>query len=322
MGSAESLADVESFVTELVVKNDEFSQTSRGFLATAPGKRLARRDIRTAPLWALPLAWYLLGRERRALRASSGIAGVPALVATDRHSLTRTWTDGQPLSLVRATDPAFYRDAARLLARLRRAGVTHNDLSKPQNWIVAPDGSAAVIDFQLARRHLWRGPLFRIQAYEDRRHLAKQKRTFAPELMGPRERRMAETRSAPGRLWRATGKRLYNFVTRRLLDWSDGEGLGGRAERDGPATEAALLAQAGVRAVALVAFARPGRRAGLCAFCEADPGTDGGALLSAQAAAGGSADVVTLVEALPRTPAGQIDWTDLQARAAAHAPAP
>ena len=49
------------------------------------------------------------------------------------------------------------RDLAR---QMRRAGVTHNDIAKPQNWLMTPDGRAAVIDFQLATVHRRRGKLF------------------------------------------------------------------------------------------------------------------------------------------------------------------
>lgn len=313
---------MDEFVTETVLKSDEFSATRKGHFAADPGRALVRRDISPVARWARPVAIYLLRREERALRACAGIEGVPELVAADRNGLIRTWTEGQPLQVARPADAAFYRDAARILRALRRAGVTHNDLAKPQNWIVTPEGRAAVIDFQLARRHRHRGWRYRTMAYEDLRHLMKQKRTFAPGLLTPRQRRLAEERSLPSRIWRATGKRLYLFVTRRILDWSDGEGLGGRVERDGPATEAALMGLAGVRAVALVAYPRPGRVAGLCAFCEADPGTDPAALAEAQRAQGGRADAVEVVEALPRSENGAIRWDVLSAIALRKAAAP
>ena len=42
------------------------------------------------------------------------------------------------------------------------------------------------------------------------------------------ERRILATPSWLTRAWRATGKRLYVFVTRRLLGWRDREGAGDR----------------------------------------------------------------------------------------------
>lgn len=300
---------MSDFITDSVLKTDEFSETRRGHYADDPGRALIVRDISRVSWLAWPVALYLFRREARALAACQGLPGVPALLSAGPRSLVRTWTEGQPLQMARPADAAFYRDAARLLRRLRRAGVTHNDLAKPQNWIVTPEGHAAVIDFQLARAHRMRGWRYRLMAYEDLRHLLKHKRTFAPHLLGPRGRRFAAERSLPGRIWRATGKRLYLFVTRRLMNWSDGEGMGGRAEKDGPATEAALLALPGVRSVTLVAYPRPGRVAGLCAICEAD--TDGESLRAAHLQGGGRADVVVVLGLLPRTSAGQIDWQAL-----------
>jgi hypothetical protein len=299
-------AFVREFIVESILKSDEFSTSERGHFADAPEVALVRRSIGGLPWWAAPIARRLLRREARALAACRGLSGVPQLVAADRTSLIRTWSEGQPLHFARPAHAAFYRDAARLLRALRRAGITHNDLAKPQNWLMTAEGGAALIDFQLARLHRRRGWRYRVMAYEDLRHLLKQKRSFAPDLMTPGEWRLVGRRSLPGRIWRATGKRLYEWVTRDLLDWSDGEGQGGRIERDGPATEAALLAEPGVRAVALVPYARAGRRAGLCAFCEAEAGVDGAALTLAQRARGGTADLVVVAPALPRDRRGMV----------------
>lgn len=258
------------FVAGTVHKRDAFSETVSGHLAGVPGVAVALRRVDAGPLWARPLARWLARREARALAAAQGIAGCPALIRADRHGIVREWTQGTPLHLARPEDPAWYRDARRLLRQLRRAGVTHNDIAKPQNWLMTPKGRAAVIDFQLASVHRRRGRLFRIMAREDLRHLLKQKRAYAPHLLTPTEHRMLEQKALPARLWMATGKRVYNFVTRRLMNWSDGEGTGDRIEREGPAIRAALLADPRVTDVALCSFALPARGVGLYAFVETD----------------------------------------------------
>ncbi len=288
------------FVSEITLKRDIFSETQSGHFADAPGKRIIRRVVTATPLWSRPLAWFLARREIRALGALTGLEGVPQLYAVDRDSLYRSWTAGTSLHLARPADPAFYRDAYRLLRALRRNGITHNDLAKPQNWLMTPDGRAAVIDFQLASRHRFRGPAFRFMAYEDFRHLIKQTRAFAPHLMTPTARRILARRSLPSRIWFATGKKAYNLVTRGIFRWSDGEGTGDRIEKEGPAIVAALKRDPAVREVALAVFSLPAKGVGLYAFVE----TDENEAALRRRLAGLRVEHLQCAPALPRRPDG------------------
>ncbi len=265
-----------AFVPETVHKRDIFSETVSGHLEGVPDFPVVLRKLDTVPLYARPLAWALARKEIRALRAVAGIEGCPTLVRVDRTGLLRSWTQGTPLQLARPSDPAWYRDARRLLRDMRRAGVTHNDIAKPQNWLMTPGGRAAVIDFQLATVHRRRGRLFRVMAREDLRHLLKQKRAYAPDLLTASERRMLAQKSLPAQVWMNTGKRAYNFTTRRLMNWSDGEGTEDRIDRDGPALTAALMAHPQVTGVALSTYALPAKGVGLYAFVET--ALDAGAL--------------------------------------------
>lgn len=257
-----------TFVPETVHKRDVFSETISGHLADNPDKKVVLRKLDAVPWWARPIAWFLARREIRGLRAVAGIVGVPELLRVDREGLLRDWTHGTPLQLAKPDDAAWYKDAKRLLRQMRRQGVTHNDIAKPQNWLRKPDGSAGVIDFQLASVHRRRGSIFRVMAREDLRHLLKQKRNFAPHLLTPTERRMLARKSLPTRIWMATGKRLYNFVTRKLMNWSDGEGTEDRIARDGPAVIAALQDHDAVNDVALFTYALSAKGVGLYAFVE------------------------------------------------------
>lgn len=266
--------EIAPFVPETVHKRDAFSETVSGRLDGVADYPVVLRKLDGLPIYTRALAWALARREIRALRAVQGIEGCPALLRVDRTGLLRSWTRGTPLQLARPDDPAWYHDAKRLLREMRRAGVTHNDIAKPQNWLMTPEGRAAVIDFQLAKVHRRRGKLFRIMAREDLRHLLKQKRAFAPHLLTPTEMRMLARKALPARIWMATGKKLYNFITRRLMNWSDGEGTEDRIEREGPALRAALLAHPQVRDMALCTYALPAKGVGLYAFVETDLGTD------------------------------------------------
>uniref|UniRef100_UPI003999B83A serine/threonine protein kinase n=1 Tax=Roseovarius halophilus (ex Wu et al. 2025) TaxID=3376060 RepID=UPI003999B83A len=256
------------FVAETVHKRDIFSETVSGHLDGVADFPVVLRKLDGVPLYAKPVAWGLARKEINGLRAVQGIDGCPLLVRVDKTGLLRSWTKGTPLHLARPADPAWYRDARRLLREMRRAGVTHNDIAKPQNWLMTPEGRAAVIDFQLASTHRRRGRLFRTMAREDLRHLLKQKRAYAPHLLTPAEKKMLARKALPSRIWMATGKRLYNFITRRLMNWSDGEGTEDRIARDGPALRAALTAHPQVGDIALCTYARPAKGVGLYVFAE------------------------------------------------------
>jgi RIO-like serine/threonine protein kinase len=192
-----------------------------------------RRDFATARWWLKPLARRLARREARALVRLDGLAGTPRLLRLDPGVLERGWIDGRPMQAARPTDPAYFREALTLLRRLHRAGVAHNDLAKEPNWLVTPDGRPALVDFQLALVSPRRGAMFRALAREDLRHLLKHKRTYCPARLTARQRRILATPAPHSRLWRATGKRVYTFVTRRLLGWADREGAGDRNREEG-----------------------------------------------------------------------------------------
>ncbi|SEL58407.1 serine/threonine protein kinase [Roseovarius azorensis] len=291
-----------AFVPETVHKRDVFSETISGHLEGYPDIPVVLRRLDGVPGYARPLAWWLARKEIRGLRAVQGIEGCPILIRADRTGLLRSWTSGTPLHLARPADPAWYKDAKRLLREMRRAGVTHNDIAKPQNWLMTPEGRAAVIDFQLASTHRRRGLVFRLMAREDLRHLLKQKRAYAPHLLTASELRLLAQKSLPARLWMATGKRAYNFVTRRLMNWSDGEGTEDRAERDGPALRAALMAHPQVHDLALCTYALPARGVGLYAFVETT--LDAGAL--ARLVTDPAPDLIQPVTHLPRHPDGSL----------------
>lgn len=291
------------FISQAVLKRDLFSETHKGHTSDAPDKAAIRRVVSAAPVWTRPIAWVLARREIAALRAVKGIEGTPQLIEVDRDGLVRTWTDGAPLHLARPSDREWYADAFRLLRAMRRAGITHNDLAKPQNWIMTPDGRAAVIDFQLASLHRRRGRLYRLMAYEDFRHLLKQMRAFAPKLMSPTAKRVLARRSLPSRIWMASGKKVYNLLTRGVFRWSDGEGTHDRLDHEGAGIRKALLAVPGTREVVLTTYPLPKKGVGIYAFVET--AADAAALNAAQQKLGEQrADLVQPVAALPRTKGG------------------
>lgn len=195
---------------------------------------MVRRDTNEARWWAKPLARTLARREVRALEAISERlpqhAGrrFPRLLRWHGGILLRSWVEGRAMQHAKPVDPGYHRQLLSLLAQLHFQGITHNDLAKEPNLLVLPDGTPALLDLQLGRVARRRSAWFRLLAREDLRHLLKHKRTYCPQALTDREKRILATPSWPASLWRKTGKPIYVFVTRRILHWSDREGAGDR----------------------------------------------------------------------------------------------
>lgn len=187
---------------------------------------VVRRDVAAARWWARGFARRAAGREARALTRLHDVDGVPALLEWNGRELLRSYIAGAPMQQAKPGDRVFYAQALRLLVALHRRGIVHNDLAKEPNWLVRPDGRPALVDFQIAWTRGRRGRLFRMLAREDLRHLLKHKRTYCPEALTSRQRRVLDTPALPSRLWRATGKRLYKVVARRVFGYWDNEGKG------------------------------------------------------------------------------------------------
>lgn len=208
---------------DILLKADELGRIE---MTERSGMRVIRRDVMAARWWARAVARRAAAREARALAKLQGIDGVPALLGWDGHELLRGYIAGAPMQQAQPCERAYYREALRLLARLHRRGVVHNDLAKEPNWLVRADGRPAVVDFQIAWTRGKRGALFRLLAREDLRHLLKHKRTYCPDALTARQRVILDTPAMHSRVWRATGKRVYKLIARRVFGYWDNEGQG------------------------------------------------------------------------------------------------
>jgi hypothetical protein len=258
--------------TTVVLKRDVFSTVERGTFRSdrgdVPG---VLRRLDEVPWWSRPLARHLFNRERRALASVNRLGIAPPLIYADDGKLVRGFIQGSALKIARPFgDHEYFRSARAALRALHRAGISHNDLAKEQNWLRSPEGRAYLLDFQLAwvfRRRNW---LFRVAAYEDLRHFLKHKRRYIPDAVTAAERRILARKSLPTRIWMATGKKLYILVTRGLLGFIDSEGGGPRMAYDAPRIETALKGLEGVRDAAVLDFPNRRNAVGLYAFVEAD----------------------------------------------------
>jgi hypothetical protein len=300
----------------VLLKRDVFSTVERGRFREADGEVDAvLRRLDAVPWWSYLPARHLFARERRALARARGLQVGPELLWAGRQALVRSFIDGVALHLAKPTgDAGYFRSAKQALRRLHRAGICHNDLAKEQNWLRGSDGRAYLTDFQLAACFSTRSRLFRIAAYEDLRHLLKHKRSYAPEALTPRERKILARKSLVASLWLKTGKKVYRAITRGLFNFTDREGGGRRLVNDAPVLSDLIRKNPAVRDAALVAFADRRTGVGLYAFVEADqPALE----LELRGELAAARDVkppehIQVVRALPRDDAGKIRTEVLQ----------
>jgi hypothetical protein len=293
----------------VLLKRDVFSTVERGRFRGESGEVDAvLRRLDQVPWWSFGLARHLFARERRALTLAKGLHVGPELLWAGRRALVRGFIDGVALHLAKPHgDAAYFRSAKAALHRLHRAGICHNDLAKEQNWLCGPDGRAYLTDFQLAACFRRRSRLFRIAAYEDLRHLLKHKRSYAPEALTPKERKILARKSAVASIWLMTGKKIYRAITRGLFNFTDREGGGRRLVNDAPVLVDLIRRNPQVRDTAIVAFADRRTGVGLYAFVEADKSALEGQLRNELAAAKGPKppEHIQVVHALPRDASGK-----------------
>jgi serine/threonine protein kinase len=123
-----------------------------------PPRRVLLKVYHTDPLGLLPLGAlgrWLCRRESCRLRQVAGVAGVPQLLALHGESgLVREYVPGCNLRQYARSgglvDEAFFPRLRAILDDVHARGLSHNDLSKPENVLVTPDGRPALIDFQIS----------------------------------------------------------------------------------------------------------------------------------------------------------------------------
>src|SRR6266481_5515725 len=304
------------WIEGVLLKRDVFSTVERGRFRLHDGEVDAvLRRLDQVPWWSFIPARHLFARERRALALARDLHVGPELLWAGRQALVRGFINGVALHLAKPFgDVVYFRSAKEALRKLHRAGICHNDLAKEQNWLRGIDGRAYLTDFQLAACFKTRGRLFRIAAYEDLRHLLKHKRSYAPEALTPKERKILARKSRVASIWLKTGKKVYRAITRGLFNFTDREGGGRRLVNDAPVLIELIRKNPDVRDTAIVAFADRRTGVGLYAFVEADQAALEAQLRNELAAARGPKppEHIQVVPALPRDGAGKLRTEILQ----------
>src|SRR5581483_7493454 len=154
----------------------------------------------------LPLGWlgrWLCRREVRFFKTLDAIAGIPRFLERfGRSGYVREYMPGQNLrDFLReghVPHQSFFPRLQAILHEVHRRGVSHNDLSKPENVLVQPDGSPGLIDFQIALRlgsgpcRALKYPILRYMQKVDRYHVTKRHRRCRPSDFTAEE--LADTR--------------------------------------------------------------------------------------------------------------------------------
>lgn len=195
--------------------------------STAPAQVLLK-IYHTDPWWLPPLSGlgrYLAHRERHYLRRLNGINGVPSLIEPfGRNGLVREYLDGVNLREYfrgrrRRVDADYFPRLFQILDAIHQRGISHNDLSKPENVLVLTDGSPAIIDLQIALelvpRRLGRPILSYLQRV-DRYHLRKLHRRQRPEDFTEAELSSAR-RKGPLLILHSLIRRPYRAVRHFIL---------------------------------------------------------------------------------------------------------
>jgi serine/threonine protein kinase len=181
----------------------------------------------------VPLGWLgrlLCRREVRYYRLLDGVTGVPRLLGLfGPAGLVREFIPGCNLREFRRDgqpDVLFFPGLAQVLAQVHARGISHNDLSKPENVLVTTDGAPVLIDFQIAlAAGLWPWPfrllgwpILRYMQRIDRYHLVKLHRRARPEDYSVAQRRQAKTKGLLLRLHGLLIRRPYRAVRHQVMN--------------------------------------------------------------------------------------------------------
>jgi hypothetical protein len=181
-----------------------------------------------------PLGWLgrlLCRREMRYFQLLDGIDGIPRLLGAHGDSgLVREFIPGCNLREYRrhsTPDEEFFPGLKKILTQVHARGISHNDLSKPENVLVTEEGAPVLIDFQIAlAAGCWRFPglrwlgwrLARYMQRVDRYHLSKLHRRARPKDFSDEERAKARSKGLLLRLHDWLLRRPYRAVRHQVMN--------------------------------------------------------------------------------------------------------
>ena len=193
-------------------------------LATYQNQTVIIRDLNIKNQWYKMIAKYLNYNEVRILRKINrmNLPNFPQLIESKSNYTIRSYISGTTIKQYpEKLNEAFYAKAFELVQTLHRNGIVHNDLEKAENWIVMDNGEPAFIDFQLAKHFSRKTFLFKLLKKIEQRHIIKSKKWFCSSPLSESELKILNNRSLIHRFARQYIKPCYNFITRKLFNYSD-----------------------------------------------------------------------------------------------------
>jgi predicted Ser/Thr protein kinase len=187
--------DIEAHTTRVIHRGR--GMQSSVYLVEIDGQRAAVKDYAAAPVWFRNLAApLLLRREWKALKALEGTPGVPrAYGRPDARSMAMEYLEGTPLDTFGKGElaPEVFPRVQQVIDEIHARGVSHCDLKRRSNLLLAPDGKIYLIDFAAAvvgKRPLapFSNWLQKQMAFVDDKSVPRLKKFVAPELLTDEDR--------------------------------------------------------------------------------------------------------------------------------------
>lgn len=193
-------------------------------LATYKNQTVIIRDLNIKNKLHKIIAKWLNNNEVKILKKTIRLntSNIPKLIDSKPNYTIRSYISGTPLNLFPTKlNEDFYTKAVELVGMMHKNGIVHNDLEKPENWLVMDNGEPAFIDFQLAKYFPRETFLFKLLKKAEIRHVIKSKKWFCDTPLTSSELKTLNNRSLIHIFARQYLKPCYNFITRKLFNYSD-----------------------------------------------------------------------------------------------------
>jgi predicted Ser/Thr protein kinase len=207
-----------------IIKTLKIDMFSVVYLALHQGHKVIIRDLNIGKRFPKIIAKFLNRNEVKILKKIDFLKcpNFPKLIRSTSEYTIRSYLSGTPIQQSSTKlNEGFYNKALELVQMLHQQGIVHNDLEKPENWIVMDNGEPGLIDFQLAKYFSKKTFLFKLLKNVEIRHVIKSKKQFCNRPLSPSELSILNSRGRIHKFMIQFIKPMYNFITRKIFNYSD-----------------------------------------------------------------------------------------------------